>query len=80
MKSQKKYNPSNCFMKTLPSLVPRTNPWTENVNLTYIRRSEGALDVFLSSYVHSIYILCPRVGNHNFLENIEQTSELPPSD
>ena len=31
---------------------------TQDVNLTYIRRSEDVLDVFWTSYVRSIYVLC----------------------
>ena len=34
-------------------------PWTQGVNWTYIRRSEDAQDVFWTSYVRSIYALCP---------------------
>ena len=40
-------------------MVFATTPWTQDVNWTYTRRSEDALDVFLTSYVRSIYILCP---------------------
>ena len=36
------------------------SPQTQDVNWTYIRRSE---DVFWMSYVRSIYALCPRVYN-----------------
>ena len=36
-----------------------TIPWRQDVNWTYIRRSETALGVFWPSYVRSIYILCP---------------------
>ena len=34
-------------------------PWTQYVNWTYIRRSEDVLDVFWTSYIRSIYVLCP---------------------
>ena len=33
--------------------------WTQDVNWTYIRRSQDVHDVFWTSYVHSIYALCP---------------------
>ena len=33
-------------------------PWTQNVNWTYLRRSEDVQDVFWTSYVRSIYVLC----------------------
>ena len=34
-------------------------PWTQDVNWTYIRRLEDIQDVFWTSYVRSIYVLCP---------------------
>ena len=34
-------------------------PWTQEVNWRSIRRSEDALNVFWTSYVRSIYFLCP---------------------
>ena len=34
------------------------SPQTQDVNWTYIRRSEDVLDVFWTSYVRSIYVLC----------------------
>ena len=43
-----------------------TRPWvgisplTQDVNWTYIRRSEDVLHVFWTSYVRSIYVLCLR--------------------
>ena len=37
----------------------QTTPWTQDVNWTYIRRSEDVQDVFWTSYVRSIYVLCP---------------------
>ena len=33
-------------------------PQAQDVNWTYIRRSEDVLDVFWTSYVRSIYVLC----------------------
>ena len=33
-------------------------PWAQDVNWTYIRRSEDILEVFWTSYVRSIYVLC----------------------
>ena len=32
--------------------------WTQDVNWTYIRRSEDVQDVFWTSYVRSSYVLC----------------------
>ena len=37
---------------------------TQDVSWTYIRRSEDVLDVFWTSYVRSIYVLC-RLGRHH---------------
>ena len=37
----------------------RCPPWTKDVNWTYIRHSEDVQGVFWTSYVHSIYVLCP---------------------
>ena len=44
-----------------PLTVPINQPLTvpQDINWTYIRRSEIVLDVFWTSYVRSIYILCP---------------------
>ena len=44
----------------------------QDVNSTYIRRSEGVLDVFWTSYVRSIYVLCRRDKENslNFEENL----------
>ena len=33
--------------------------WTQDVNWTYIRRSEDVQDIFWTPYVRSIYVLCP---------------------
>ena len=35
------------------------SPWTQEVNWTYIRRSEDVLDALWTFYVRSIYVLCP---------------------
>ena len=32
--------------------------WTQNVNWTYMRSSKDVLDIFWTSYVRSIYVLC----------------------
>ena len=40
-------------------LVLWMSPWAQDVNWTYIRRSEDAMDIFWTSYVRSIYVLCP---------------------
>ena len=45
----------------------RINSWTMNVNWTYIRHSEDVQDVFRTSYVRSIYFLCPG-GKFNLLK------------
>ena len=34
-------------------------PWTQEVNWTYMRRSEDLQSVFWTSYVRLIYIMCP---------------------
>ena len=34
-------------------------PWTQDVNWTQIRHLEDILDVFWTSYVRSVYALCP---------------------
>ena len=39
--------------------VKVTTPWEQDVSWTYIRRSEDFLDVFWTSYVRSVYLLCP---------------------
>ena len=56
--------PVNCFETTLLEwiLSLHLNPADTGVNWTYIRRSEDLLDVFWTSYVRSIYVLCLR-GN-----------------
>ena len=36
----------------------KNTPQTQDVNWTYIRRSDDVLDVFWTSYVHTIYVLC----------------------
>ena len=38
-------------------------PSRQDVNWTYIRRSEDVLDLFWTSYVRSIYVLCLLGGN-----------------
>ena len=39
-------------------LQKHSSPSTQDVNWTYIRRSEDVLDVFWTSYVRSVYVLC----------------------
>ena len=34
-------------------------PWTQDVSLTYIRRSEDVQDVFGTSYACQTYVMCP---------------------
>ena len=41
-------------------------PWAQDVNWTYIKRSEDAQGVFWKSYVRSIYVVCPRGMILNF--------------
>ena len=49
------------YMIMLPlSWNIRWAPWTQGVNWTYIRRSEGVLDVFWASYVRSICVCVHR--------------------
>ena len=38
------------------------SPSIQDVNWTYVRRSEEVQDVFRTSYVRSIYVLCPGVN------------------
>ena len=42
-----------------PTLKTCPTPWTQDLNWTYISRSENVLDVFWTSYVSSIYVLYP---------------------
>ena len=42
-------------------------PSIQDVNSTYIRRSEDVLDVFWTSYVRSIYVLC-LLASHTWKE------------
>ena len=39
-------------------ILEEPSPQTQDVNWTYIRRWEDVLDVFWTSYVRSIYVLC----------------------
>ena len=41
-------------------ILEEPSPQTQDVNWTYIRRWEDVLDVFWTSYVRSIYVLCLR--------------------
>ena len=53
-----------CNLKTVKNahgrvlLLLKWSQQTQDVNQTYIRRSEDVLDVFWTSYVRSIYVLC----------------------
>ena len=44
------------------------SPWTQDINWTYIRRLQDILDLFWTSYVRSIYDLCPEVENIMFCD------------
>ena len=48
--------------------VEKVTQWRQDVNRTYVRRSEHVLDLFWTSYVRSIYIMC-LVGYKKFFEN-----------
>ena len=48
------------IMNTWWILIPVTILWAQDVNWAYIRRLEDVQDVFWMSYVHAIYVLCPR--------------------
>ena len=51
----------NIFLKSFSPILLKFvigTPWTQDVNWTYIRRSEDVLDVSWKSYVCSIYVLC----------------------
>ena len=41
------------------SIITILTPWVQDVNWAYLRRSEDVLDIFWTSDVHSIYVLCP---------------------
>ena len=41
------------------SIIIILTPWAQDVNWTYVRLSEDVLDIFWTSYIHSIYVLCP---------------------
>ena len=43
--------------------------WTQDLNLSHIRRSEDVLDVFWMSYERSVYVLHPR-GYVSKIENL----------
>ena len=47
------------FMAIINKNWISATPWTQEVNWRSIRRSEDALNVFWTSYVRSIYFLCP---------------------
>ena len=49
--------------------IKKPSPLTQHVNWTYIRRSEDVLDVFWTSYVRSVYVLCWR--GYNSFENLK---------
>ena len=44
--------------KIQPDSEHMTSPETQDVNWTYIRRSEDVQDAFWKFYVRSIYVLC----------------------
>ena len=45
------------------------SPWTEVVNWMYVRRSEDVSDVFLTSYLRLVYVLCSEDALGNSKEN-----------
>ena len=57
----------DCITKTISEFIfiKMTTPQTQDVNWTYIRRSEDVQDVFWTPYVRLIYVLCLRGGNHS---------------
>ena len=48
--------------------------WRHELNSTYVRRSEDVLDVFLTYYVRSIYVLYP-VGEVHIHRNDERLTQ-----
>ena len=68
------------FTQQLSLTTPVINscilPWTQNVNYTYISRSEDAIGVFWTSCVRSIYVLCPG-GLYTFLSVNWKLFQLP---
>lgn len=60
------------------------SPCSQDVTLTYIKRSEEVLDIFGTSYVCSVYVLCPwgtcllsPLGRCLFKENNKEIRTLP---
>ena len=52
--------------------LPLTS-WTQDVKWTYKRRLEDVLEVFWTSYVRSVYVLCP-VGKWRIVATFSETS------
>ena len=50
--------------------------WTQDVNWTYIKRSEDVLDAFWTFYVRSIYVLCS--GSTVMTENLRYLTFITP--
>ena len=46
------------FIIIFIDLIQRYTYWTQDVNWTYIRRSEDVVNAFWTSYIRSIYVLC----------------------
>ena len=73
--------PIRLVLKAWPSAQQRFEPWTfispktQGVKRTYIRHSKDVLDVFWTSYVRSIYVLCPgdyeRKGSSHFFQELQ---------
>ena len=55
------------------------NPWTQDVNWTYIRCSEDAQNVFWTSIVLSIYVLClgEKIQKIRLFDSIFHTLKVP---
>ena len=51
---------SQCLAKYWKRILWSTYPQTQDVNWTYVKRSDDVQDVFRTSYVLSIYVLCLR--------------------
>ena len=50
------------FLRKIPG-IEATIPWAQDVNWTYIRCSEDVQNVFITSCVRYIYVLCAGVRN-----------------
>ena len=69
-------------MVTISYFQCRFTPWIQDVHWTYIRRSKDVQDILWMSYVHSIYVLCPkgRRGEGSYLPKDKTWKQLSHSE